>query len=381
MNTRRRLPPDWLATLGLLALGLAPWPGSGRALEALRDDGLNAADAERRERGYYEALLDAGRRLDGTDDASGAPGVEILPNEPRSAFESGPRVVRVEDLREYTLRPDYQEPTRHGLWTNNARGLRDREYAWTKPAGTLRVALLGDSVGAGWGVGDGDGFEPRLEVALDSWSRSRGGPAVEVLNFAVPGHAPGQRWEQFARLDGWSAGIDVVLYEATPADPAWDERRLRALLARGVGRDAPQYRAALDAAGITPGMDAETLRRRLRPRRWNLLENVYATIVAECRARGVPAAWVLLPRVGKATDPGERRRLLDAARRAGFDPVIDLSDAFDGLDPAALAVAPDDYHPNADGHARLARRLHAALSARPDLFRGAAPDQVAGARP
>ena len=51
--------------------------------------------------------------------------------------------------------------------------------------------------------------------------------------------------------------------------------------------------------------------------------------------------------------------LVALARAAGFTAVVDLSDAYDGLDPAALAIGPDDYHPNADGHARLARRLDA----------------------
>ncbi len=38
-------------------------------------------------------------------------------------------------------------------------------------------------------------------------------------------------------------------------------------------------------------------------------------------------------------------------------------------EPAALAISPTDYHPNADGHARLARRLEAALAARPEVRR------------
>jgi lysophospholipase L1-like esterase len=49
------------------------------------------------------------------------------------------------------------------------------------------------------------------------------------------------------------------------------------------------------------------------------------------------------------------------AKAAGFTRVVDLSDAFDGLDPATLAIGPDDFHPNATGHAILARRLDEAL--------------------
>ena len=42
---------------------------------------------------------------------------------------------------------------------------------------------------------------------------------------------------------------------------------------------------------------------------------------------------------------------------AGFTRIVDVTDAYDGLDPAALAVEPDDFHPNAMAHDRLARRL------------------------
>jgi len=73
--------------------------------------------------------------------------------------------------------------------------------------------------------------------------------------------------------------------------------------------------------------------------------------------------------VGRTIDPGERARLLALARDTGFSAVLDLSDAFDGLDPRVLAIGPDDYHPNADGHARLALRLEAALTGLPAVQR------------
>ncbi|MCA1686291.1 MAG: SGNH/GDSL hydrolase family protein, partial [Planctomycetia bacterium] len=217
-----------------------------------------------------------------------------------------------------------------------------------------------------------------LEHAFDARSRAAGGPAVEVLNFAVPGHGPGQRWCHFAEA-GWAFSPDLVVYEATPADPGWDERRLRVLLARGVGFDAPVYRDVLAAAGVRPGLDPAEYKARLRPLRWELLAGVYRAAAADCKARGVPAVWVLIPRVGKPADPAERSRLVGLARDAGFAAVVDASDAYDGADQAALAVAPDDFHPNAEGHARIARRLEGALPGLP----GSTPHATAtqGAEP
>ena len=71
--------------------------------------------------------------------------------------------------------------------------------------------------------------------------------------------------------------------------------------------------------------------------------------------------------MGRSSDLGAHRTLLATARAAGFSRVLDASDAYDGLDPARLAVEPDDFHPNAEGHARLAHRLDGALAALPEL--------------
>lgn len=358
MNRIRPTLPPVAVTLALLAWGaIGPRLRGGMADRidaALHADGLNRADRERQDRGYYEQLLDAGQQ----------PG--DFPDSAALAANAGPAASNhltrpVPDVRETVLKPGFATEHLGARWTTSALGLRDREYAATRPPDTVRLALLGDSIGAGWGVADGAGFEPRVEAALDASARGRGGPAIEVLNFAVPGHAPGQRWEHFVRSGGWELGTDVVLYEATPADVGWDTHRLRRVLWMGWGFDAPVYRDALAQLRLSPGRDVETYKRRLRPYRWEVLEGVYRHIVSECHRRGVPCVWFLIPRVDKASDEEDRAGLLRRARAAGFDAVLDLSDAFEGADAATLAVAPGDYHPNAEGHARIARALERRL--------------------
>ena len=110
-------------------------------------------------------------------------------------------------------------------------------------------------------------------------------------------------------------------------------------------------------------------KRALQPRHWEILSGVYRFMAADCRARGVPIFWVLVPRIGRRGDAEGKPALIETARAAGFSGLIDLTDAFDDLDPARLAVDRDDFHPNALGHARIAQRLDQALEAMPQVAR------------
>jgi GDSL-like Lipase/Acylhydrolase family len=357
--------PTLLATAVLLAWGLLPDElASARSLrwrEVLRNDLPNRADYDRIEHGYYEQILDSGRSL-------GA----IHPEEKasdRGIGEDERLIDRVDDVREFVLKPNLvRDPSLRVSWSTNSHGMRDREYAANKPANTFRIALAGDSIAAGWRVEDHECFETLLERAFDLRSHNVGGLAVEVLNFAVPGHGPGQRWSHFS-IEGWAFQPDLVIYEATAADLGWDERRLRNMLARGVGFDTRIYREVLAARGVPRGLSVEGYRAVLKPYRREVLEGVYRSAVNECRAKGVPILWVLIPRVGKPIDPEERVKLVETARSAGFDAIIDVADAYGAGNPHSLAVSPHDFHPNAEGHARIARALEAALVEQPELNR------------
>ncbi|MDD4895120.1 MAG: SGNH/GDSL hydrolase family protein [Candidatus Omnitrophica bacterium] len=63
-------------------------------------------------------------------------------------------------------------------------GLRDYRYTVTKPQGTFRIVILGDSIGFGWGVELEDTFAKRLEARLNNNQKLK----YEVINFSVPGY-------------------------------------------------------------------------------------------------------------------------------------------------------------------------------------------------
>ena len=105
---------------------------------------------------------------------------------------------------------------------------------------------------------------------------------------------------------------DLVIYESTAADVGWDERRLRYLLARGLGWDSPHLPRVLWQARASSRLGSpDDYKRALRPRHWEILAGVYQTMAADCRARGVPIVWVLVPRVGRQNDAADQRALLE----------------------------------------------------------------------
>ena len=163
---------------------------------------------------------------------------------------------------------------------------------------------------------------------LDARSRAAGGPAVESLNFAVPGLGPGQR------LGALPA--DRLGDGPRPGDLRGDRGR------RGLGRapaacpPAEGARLGLRRSTATPwprrgpgpgGTPSPTSGRSARYKE-AILAGVYRSIAADCRSRGVPCVWVLVPRVGRDDDPAGRGRILAMARASGFSAVEDLSDVY-----------------------------------------------------
>ena len=114
-------------------------------------------------------------------------------------------------------------------------------------AAPVRIVALGDSLTAGYGLGPGEGFAPRLEAAL----RAKGIDAV-VVDAGVSGDTTAGG---LARLD-WSVGpdADAVIVELGAndmlrgVDPAATGRNLDAIVARLRARGLPVLVAGMRAA-------------------------------------------------------------------------------------------------------------------------------------
>jgi len=81
-------------------------------------------------------------------------------------------------------------PSLDVLWAGhevktNSDGCRDDEFVRPKPAGTIRIAVLGDSTSFGWKVDEQDAYPDVLEQVFNQFSK---GPKFDVMNFALPGY-------------------------------------------------------------------------------------------------------------------------------------------------------------------------------------------------
>ncbi|HMB68687.1 MAG TPA: SGNH/GDSL hydrolase family protein, partial [bacterium] len=251
----------------------------------------------------------------------------------------------------------------------NSRGFRDAEIPAEKRPGETRVALLGDSVTFGWGVPYGDRFSEILER---DWSRDDA--PLELVN---TGHGNWNTAQELAALSELLSDdpLDGILqfWYINDAEPTPEHR------------DAPWY-ARLHVA-IFVWAKSDLLQRRFGNKEG--FEDYYRGLYDEgaagyagfrsalertgevARSRGLPWVFVILPEFHGFPGPFQDVYAAVAAdaERAGAT-VVDVTRAFADEDPATTWVAHNDVHPNAKGHALIARAVADAVD--PSLFtRGA----------
>jgi lysophospholipase L1-like esterase len=262
---------------------------------------------------------------------------------------------------------------------SNSLGYRDREHTPDKPAGTYRIAVLGDSIAAGYRIErTEDAFPARLEAHL------RGaGLAAEVLSFGVTGYNTEQEVETLrARALRFSPDLVLVAYchnDRRPPDPrivellrdAQRNRRLLPLdeadrllvhsaLYRFVRYGVLQARERrLEAAAEARGGD--TVARSLHE---------LAEIAREKHFPVLLAVFPYLPRPYEQEHARQHEWLAGIARREGLR-YLDLRPAFHDCGPKLDALRFDRYHPTAAGHACAAAAMAAAV--RQILAEGSGP--------
>lgn len=345
-------------------------------LRAMQTTGLNARDAALQHRGYYEQL-----------EVRAQPGSQVLDVVGRrDEWDDLASIGMLRERQDLLLRDLH--PSRSAIWngkpfSTNRWGMRDAEYTKEKPAGTLRIALLGPSHVMGNGVADGATFEAVLEARLNREFTHPRYRRFEILNFGVDGYSLTQ---QVAMLEDRVFGFspDVVIATHYQRNRFMTERYLLKVVWGEVPVPHEPLRALLAGAGLAEldrgtvpvpfsagrrvakwvGLDPRTPEGESAARiRWiadDVLSWSFKRFGDLTTSRGIAPVVLGLNAVidDVAADVPNRR----AIEESGV-PVIDLFDIFPEAERPALRVAPWDDHPNAAGHRRIADRLYPHLTA------------------
>ena len=128
--------------------------------------------------------------------------------------------------RGFALRPNMEGWYRkegEGYTKINSDGLRDREHEKTKPPGTIRIAVLGDSYPEAFPVSMEDAFWSIMEKKLQECG-AFGGKKIEVINFGVSGYGTAQELITL-REHAWQYSPDIVMLAVTTNNDISDNSR------------------------------------------------------------------------------------------------------------------------------------------------------------
>ncbi len=325
----------------------------------IQEERLNPRDEQLMERGYYEGLLTS-------SNFTSALWQSWRPKE-WGLDEEYKFVRRTDDLYKKVLIPNSDVEFCGAPLQTNRWGMRDQDYTLEKPAGTYRIALLGDSHVLGMGVANDETFEAVMERRLNDEFMAATGQRIEVLNFAVTAYTLIQQVifneEQVPRFHP-----DAVVFVSHPGER---DRTLQELVSR-IRRDTDLHYPYLDSlqqrSGVSHGMQELEIKRRLEPFGDELLDWTYRHIAQTARRRGMVPFWVFMPLTHLQTPPEELDDLQRRAGVAGFE-TISLDGAYAGQSVRSITVAPWDNHPNARAHRFVADRLYEELVQHPELIR------------
>jgi len=294
----------------------------------------------------------------------------------------------------YTLVPSLDTRALRADLRTNALGFRGPDWSTTKPAGRLRIALIGDSHAFGYGVP----FDATVGEVLARLLRDALGRPVEVLNFGVSGY---NAWQQrsallhvalgfspdvvvllpcnnddepalFVTADGYLTPSPVAAKLATPAtlrDGAWRSelavlatRAARRLVAVATGSATTGTLAASPAPASPHAVEAPAGSRVAEP-----LDAVVGRPLRDMieAARGGGARVILASFAG----PLDWRRMFQQVAREEQLPLVELLELFpearDWDEIQAQFGLGWDPHLGAEAHRRFAVALAGVLATPP----------------
>ena len=294
------------------------------------------------------------------------------------------RMVQSDPRFAYIQRPHLHETFQGVEVTTNGEGLRGPEFALSKPPGTFRVLMLGDSVVFGWGVEYPQTFASLLQA---SWGRQ--GVDAEVISAAACSWNTRTEYE-FLKAKALAYQPDLVVLVIVDNDTEVkregyteiarekpEKDRLRELwedLQRNLFRHsrlAANVRLVLERHRGDPGRPSEIE----RSPGWQDARLALDGIVALCREHGIDLVAYLFHSDQNPSRVGSLP-LYEAHLRDLGVPTFSMPDALFSAN-GAFRNSPTDPHPNARGHALIAAIMERDLEPRIARRRRRMQDAVA----
>lgn len=304
---------------------------------------------------------------------------------------SGPGLIAPHPTRGWTNRPGWSERVGERIIRINRQGFRGPEVPAEKPAGELRIVILGDSLPYGLGIDEHEGFVGRLSSLAD-----HAGLSVRFINCSVPGYAP---WQQLDLLESeclryrpdavvhiFCLNDVVAVFEherfggptrgIAPVPPTlldWSGlfQMFRATVANrlsGVEQELERIRSVYSVERMIAEPNAPEIRQA-----WSVALEDVSRMIALCRLRGIPFAIVVFPYADQlspfAPETSPPQQTLAAFAQEEQVPFLDLLPALRPLclreevirntAPRweGLAIMPDRVHPTPEGHEVAAREM------------------------
>jgi len=248
----------------------------------------------------------------------------------------------------------------------NSQGFRGREVAREKPAGTIRIAVVGDSFTFGSGVRDQHTLPAQLEQRLQEALPDHG---IEVLNFGVSGYNTSH---EIALLENAVLGFDpdivVVVFFLNDTNARGTARGIGAITPEGSLSFIRKHLRLVDIIAtrleMQKGADAlaEDYRQAFREDApgWISSRQALARAVKLADAEDFKIILAIYPVLWKLSDAYPflpiHHSISSYGNAIGL-PVFDLQPAFRGYDGPELWAHPNNQHPNAAAHRIAAQAL------------------------
>lgn len=339
-------------------------PALAEAITETRFRQFNVIDMRKMQRGYYEELGDATRFNNEL--------WMVLGGQPKHWQKNENLGRERDDAIGFEFIPSSKGVQKGVVRTINSLGMRDREYTVERPDGTFRIAIVGASHDAGWGVEDHETYENVAEDKLNREISPRTGVKYEILNFSYEGYRPIQKLAVIERKM-FDFRPDVVIYVAHIYEYEWLFRSVPSLISKNLVHEYPFIGEAMQRGNLSvkPGeaLPEVTAQYKLGPFADDTMSALFRRLRASCEARGIRPVVLLLETADERDERWTQQtgassvfgRLKSQGESAGIT-VLDLHGAFAGVkNRASLLLAPGDTHSNAMGNRLLGEKLFSLL--------------------